>query len=621
MPNPAVVVTAVGGAGNGEQIVKALRRSELGYVIIGTDVSRHSKGLYDVDYSYLVPPAKDPGYLNAVIGICQHHRVVALFHGSEPELRVLSENRALFADRGIFLPMNLPHVIDLCMDKLRSSNLLAERGFHVPRWRRVASEADLAAVDLMPAVLKPSVGGGGSINLYLAQTPDELHTFGRYLLGLYPEFIVQEYVGTPESEYTVGVLHTMDGDFVNSIAIRRHLNSAFSSRIRVPNRTGRAELGSMLVISSGVSQGDIGRFPEVTQACERIAKELDARGAINIQCRLVDGEVMVFEINPRFSGTTSLRAMVGYNEPDVLVRHHVFGEAVTTRFRYAEGTVMRGLAETFASPQRLMAVGPLDTAAVDTHWSSIHTPQRTAHDTMELRIEHYLPALAPLWGVDEESLRRYLSDLYTDEAFMAAINEKVKAVPEFDGKQFTHPAELRAYRSLLYLVTRASRPEAFVETGVQNGLSSAFILLGLAHNQTGTLYSVDLPPVDQRIIDQGTLPLPLQKEPGWIIPDYLRGRHQLLLGAAEEELPVVLAQQKSIDVFLHDSDHSYSHIMFEVGLAWRYLRAGGHLLVDNIEQNGAFTDFARGVAAPSMVVSTFDGPDRVWQHGVLRRPV
>ena len=359
MPRPSVVVTAVGGGGVGEQIVKALRLSQLDYEIIGTDVSRHSKGLYDVDHAHLVPPARDPSYLDEVLRVCEHHGAVALFHGSEPELKVLSDNRAVFAERGIFLPMNLPGVIDLCLDKLRCSDFLAQHGFRVPRWRRIASEQDLAAVDLLPAVLKPSLGGGGSINLFLAQTRAELETFGRYLLGLYPEFIVQEYVGTPESEYTIGVLHTMDGEFVNSIGVRRHLNSAFSSRIRVPNHSGRAELGGTLVISSGVSQGDIGRFPEVTEVCERIAKALDARGAINVQCRLVDGEVMVFEINPRFSGTTSLRAMVGYNEPDVLVRKHIYGEALTPRFPYEEGTIMRGLAETFASSDRLAAVDRL----------------------------------------------------------------------------------------------------------------------------------------------------------------------------------------------------------------------------------------------------------------------
>jgi carbamoyl-phosphate synthase large subunit len=115
----------------------------------------------------------------------------------------------------------------------------------------------------------------------------------------------------------------------------------------VPNRTTRQELGERLVISSGFSHGYVERCPDVTEPCESIARALGAAGAINIQCRLVNGDVHVFEINPRLSGTTSLRAMVGYNEPDVLIRRHLLGEDVPARFVYETGRIHRSLMESF----------------------------------------------------------------------------------------------------------------------------------------------------------------------------------------------------------------------------------------------------------------------------------
>jgi carbamoyl-phosphate synthase large subunit len=153
-------------------------------------------------------------------------------------------------------------------------------------------------------------------------------------------------VGTPEQEYTVGVLHDMEGNYINSIAVKRAFTGQLNVRMSVANVTKNAELGTRLLISSGVSQGAIGRFPEVTSQCKEIAKAIGARGPLNIQCRLVRGAVKVFEINPRFSGTTSLRAMVGYNEPDVLMRVHLFGETVKTDFTYQEGYILRKLVET-----------------------------------------------------------------------------------------------------------------------------------------------------------------------------------------------------------------------------------------------------------------------------------
>src|SRR5262249_16299762 len=153
---------------------------------------------------------------------------------------------------------------------------------------------------------KPSVGGGGSAHVYLVQDGGELEVIARQLLNVYPEFIIQAYVGTPDDEYTVGVLSDMDGNLIQSIAVRRYILSSLGNGIKVANRSGNARLGPTLAVSSGVSQGMIGRFPEVTGPCEEIARALGARGPLNIQCRFADGKVQVMEINPRFSGTTSL---------------------------------------------------------------------------------------------------------------------------------------------------------------------------------------------------------------------------------------------------------------------------------------------------------------------------
>ena len=353
MQKIAVMVTGVGGGGNGEQILKALQLATTPYFIVGADMNAFSLGLSKVDIPYLLPPASDREYIDDVLTVCARHGIRAVFPGSEPELKVMSEDRGRFKDAGIFLPINPKPVIELCMDKFRTFEWLKSNRFEVPRTVHVRSEEDLETVDFFPAVLKPMIGGGGSANLFLAQDDKELRFLGRSLFVNIGPYIVQEYVGTVDSEYTVGVLSDMDGRLINSIAIRRMIMSGLSNRIRVKNRTGKAELGSTLAISSGVSQGDIGKFPEITEQCEKISQALGATGAINIQCRFADDKVYVFEINPRFSGTTSLRAMVGYNEPDLLIRMHVLGEEVSPRFEYQSGRIVRGLSEVLLSTKQI----------------------------------------------------------------------------------------------------------------------------------------------------------------------------------------------------------------------------------------------------------------------------
>lgn len=345
MQTLTVMVTGLGGGGNGEQIFKALRMANTNYTIIGGDMNVYSKGVDNVDQFYQLPGALETDYISCLTAVCRQHQVKALFPGSEPELLVISRNRQIFESQGIFLPMNPAQVIEACMDKNHIMRFLQEKGFVVPRSWSIRRMDDLN-VDIYPLVLKPSLGSGGSSNVFIAQSKEELVYMAKYLLGLYDEFIIQEYIGKPDDEYTVGVLTDMaDGYLINSIVVRRMICTNLSTRMRVPNRTQRSDLGPQLVISSGYSQGWIGPCPEVAETCERIALALGARGSINVQCRVYQGKVYIFEINPRFSGTTSLRAMVGYNEPDIVLRSKFFGEHPEPRFAYQSGVIMRGVNE------------------------------------------------------------------------------------------------------------------------------------------------------------------------------------------------------------------------------------------------------------------------------------
>lgn len=344
MERTTVLVTGVGGGGHGHEIVKALRLAGR-YHIIGVDMSDISLGLFDADEAFIVHSSTRPDYLPTLLDICRQKNVKVLFHGSEPELKAFSRNREQIVAAGVLLPINTANIIEMGMDKWQTMTFLSEHGFAMPHTLLVALEEDIPKEFPLPAVIKPAVGGGGSNNTYLVQDLEELQFACRLLVRQGMRALLQEYVGTPADEYTVGVLHTLEGELVGSIALRRYILSGLSNRIKIPNRTGREELSPLLAISSGVSQGEIREFPEVRQACERIATTLGSRGPLNIQCRFVEGTLYPFEINPRFSGTTYIRALMGFNEPDLMIRHHLLGEALPEKIEYRFGRIVRGLVE------------------------------------------------------------------------------------------------------------------------------------------------------------------------------------------------------------------------------------------------------------------------------------
>ena len=341
-----VLVTGVGGGGTGHELVKTLRLAGR-YHIVGVDMNASSLGLCDVDEAFLVPPSSSPDYINVIRDICKSKKIKALFAGSEPELKIISQHRNIFADINVLVMANTPEVIDRGLDKWNTMSYLKDHGFTVPRSQLLFKVDEIPSDFPLPAVIKPSVGGGGSTNTFLVQDLAEFDYACRYLVGLGKVVLIQEYVGTPQDEYTVGVLSTFNGNFLGSIALRRNILSGLSNRFKVPNRTNRKDLSPLLAISSGVSQGTIEDFPEIRKECETIASEFGSKGPINIQGRWVNGKWYTFEINPRFSGTSFVRALVGFNEADILIRYHILGEQITTPISYKYGQVIRGLREQF----------------------------------------------------------------------------------------------------------------------------------------------------------------------------------------------------------------------------------------------------------------------------------
>jgi predicted O-methyltransferase YrrM len=151
----------------------------------------------------------------------------------------------------------------------------------------------------------------------------------------------------------------------------------------------------------------------------------------------------------------------------------------------------------------------------------------------------------------------------------------------------------------LYAVLRKLRPRVAVETGVCNGVSTAFLLLALAENGVGELHSIDLPEIAGEDYEPGTFwdgkggaVIPAGKESGWMVPDRLRARWRLVIGRSQDELPPLLERLGPIDFFMHDSEHSEACMRFEFEAAWGALREGGILAADDVAVNDAFAAFA-----------------------------
>ena len=220
-------------------------------------------------------------------------------------------------------------------------------------------------------------------------------------------------------------------------------------------------------------------------------------------------------------------------------------------------------------------------------WRACTSPRRAWNSL------HKWSLLARRAELDYADVARYRSEILGDREFQRHLARCLPDVPY----SLSEALEL-------YVIVRAVKPRVLVETGVASGLSSAYILRGLDANGAGVLHSIDLPNVQQGSV------LPGGREPGWVVPQSLRQRWTLHLGDARLLLPEVLETLGRIDVFLHDSDHSYEHMLFEFEQAYRNLAHGGLLLSDDAHLHAAWGDFCarRGIR-----------PARVGHLGVARK--
>jgi predicted O-methyltransferase YrrM len=194
--------------------------------------------------------------------------------------------------------------------------------------------------------------------------------------------------------------------------------------------------------------------------------------------------------------------------------------------------------------------------------------------------------IAQITGVSARQIRGYMDEPIDTADFAALLNTAQERVRGLS----IESADLFAKKVLLqYAAARALAPERIVETGIANGVSSAYLLLAIHKNGKGGLDSIEL--------GDATL-LPAGEEPGWIVPAWLRGPWQVHIGDTRRLLEPLLARLGTIDMFIHDSLHTYDQMLWEYEAAYPAIRRGGLLLSDDALWNDAFYDFARKVHEP-----------------------
>jgi len=134
---------------------------------------------------------------------------------------------------------------------------------------------------------------------------------------------------------------------------------------------------------------------------------------------------------------------------------------------------------------------------------------------------------------------------------------------------------------VIYTIVKVMNPITIIETGMGSGVSTTAMLA--ASKDEANVISID-PGVPYGKGD---------KEVGFLIPMNLRKKHKFIKGTSKQKMKEVLSYVDKVDIFFHDSDHTYENIMFEFNEVWPKLSEKSIILVDNYDWTDAPLDFSK----------------------------
>jgi carbamoyl-phosphate synthase large subunit len=284
MPN--VLITA---ASRRVPLVRAFQRAlrPSGGTVIVTDTNPLSPAVHAAEHAFRVPISDDPGYLDEILAIAKAQDVGLIVPTIDDELTAFAEAATRFAGEGIRVMVSPATTTELCHDKYRTCQALTAAGIAAAR---SFLPAGLPERPTFPLFIKPRRGRGG-VGAFPIRDARELAFFLDYV----DDPIVQEYLEGPE--FTIDMLCDFSGRPLSIVP-----------RERVVIRAGVIDRGRTVHDASLIS---------LALAC---AAALTFAGAVNIQCRMVGGRPIVFEINPRFSGGIPLTIAAGADFPRMLIQ-------------------------------------------------------------------------------------------------------------------------------------------------------------------------------------------------------------------------------------------------------------------------------------------------------------
>ncbi len=307
-----ILITGAGGPAV-SFMIKQLRSYRDCY-IIAIDMSKNSSGFFLADKSYVVPPGNSNKFECKLRDIITKNSINVVISVVDEELEVISK---LSKELNFFCIQPKLSFIKNCLDKYKFSKLLNKLNLEDLNTHTLSAfiKKKLINKNNFPIILKPRFGRG-SRGVKIINSIKEFNQKVKIIKDNYSLWIVQDYI--KGDEYTVSVV-------------------AYSSK------TNFSVVPKLIKLKEGITKIAITKKNiYINKACEKILRNTNPKGPFNLQCvfNKKNKKVYIFEINPRFSTSTSLTIASGLDEINLLINNYLGIQSNISNIQWEENVKM-----------------------------------------------------------------------------------------------------------------------------------------------------------------------------------------------------------------------------------------------------------------------------------------
>jgi len=314
-----LLITSVGSL-VGQNIFDTLNGRRHSFHVIGLNTNENNPVIFRCDHVIKCPPADTPGfdsYLSSVIDQTQPDFVLP---GRDADVGILAEIRRRRPELSGKLPVGTPELAGMMDDKSSSAAFASAHG--LPFARTVDSrEKNISVICASlgqlgyPMVAKPRNGFGSHGVKYILTEAQALQLLNRYP-GLY---VFQTLIDPPLGfhEYCEAYLRDLQAGIPAFFQLPDDRQYAGQCMISNDGSIGPVFCSRSLMVLGRCERSeavDHSGMKKTIQDYASVLAESGWKGPLNVQGRMGPEGFTAIELNGRFSGSTSARSWMGYDE-------------------------------------------------------------------------------------------------------------------------------------------------------------------------------------------------------------------------------------------------------------------------------------------------------------------